>query len=299
MAEWQDKKATIGKMRLHYLDWGTKGKPTMLLLHGGGQSAHSWDEFSRAMRRDYHVIALDQRGHGDSAWSKNGTYTLAAHQQDIHGFVTKLNLRNITLIGLSMGGRNSYVYASKHPERIKRLVIVDVAPDILKKGGRNIQRFTSKADILPSLEAFVERAHKFNPRRPLEQLRERLSHHLRKVPDGRWTWKYDTRFRGSETKSMRKKENLWPAVRRIKAPTLIVRGEVSDILSPSQARRLQKAIKGSHLVEIANAGHTVNGDNPQAFTAAVQSFLMATDKNLMPAQGQPGVRWLDGFDGLG
>ena len=277
MAEFQDKKIVVGKMRLHYLDWGTEGKQTVLLLHGGSQSAHSWDEFSRATRHDYHVVALDQRGHGDSSWSKYGIYTLKAHLRDIGGFVRALDLKKIILVGLSMGGRNSIAYAGIHPERIDRLVIVDVGPEIMKKGIENIRRFVSRADILPTREAFVERAHQFNPLRSIEQLRDRLSWHLRQLPDGQWTWKYDRRFRNRRSAEAGQ-DDLWSYVRRIKAPTLLVRGALSDILSPAAAKRLQKAIPGSSLVVIERAGHTVAGDNPPAFAAAVRSFLHDTGR---------------------
>jgi pimeloyl-ACP methyl ester carboxylesterase len=261
----------VGKMRFHYLDWGNKGKQVMLLLHGGSQTAHSWDEFSQAMRRDYHVIALDQRGHGDSDWSKSGLYGVRSHMRDIHGFVKALGLRKFVLVGLSMGGRNSIVYSAMHPERVDRLVVVDVGPEIMKKGIESIQRFSRRADVLPTFADFVKRAHEFNPRRPIAQLRDRLRWNLRKLPDGRWTWKYDRRFRGGRSRAGQ--EDLWPFVRRIKAPTLLVRGAQSDILSPQSAKKTAKAIKNCRLVEVPKAGHTVPGDNPPAFAAAVRAFL--------------------------
>ncbi len=275
-AEFQDKEIVVGRMRLHYLDWGAKGKQPMLLLHGGSQSAHSWDEFSRAMRRDYHVLALDQRGHGDSDWSRTGSYGVHAHMRDIHGFVKALGLKKFVLIGLSMGGRNSIVYSAMHPERVDRLVIVDIGPEAMKKGIENIRRFARRADVLPTFEAFVQRAHEFNPRRPIKQLRDRLRWNLRRLPGGRWTWKYDRRFRAQRAAAGR--EDLWTYVRRIKAPALLVRGAESDILSAQGAKRTQRAIASCRLVTVPRAGHTVPGDNPPAFAAAVRAFLAATKR---------------------
>ena len=267
--DFTDHEIVVGKMRLHYLDWGNAGKPVVLCLHGCGQTAHSWDEFSRAMRGDHHVIALDQRGHGDSDWSKSGIYTPTAMAQDAHRVVNALGLRDITLVGLSMGGRNSIVYAAQHPERLKRLVVVDIGPEMMKKGADNIRRFT-KADVLPTFDAFVERAHQFNPRRPLEQLRERLHWNLRQLPDGQWTWKYD-RLRGTG-----ERVDLWPYVHRIRTPMLLVRGAESDILSASAAKKFANAVPGSRLLTIEGAGHTVNGDRPEAFNAAVREWLGLT-----------------------
>lgn len=273
MAAFQDRSVTVGRLRLHYLDWGApKGKPDMLLLHGGGQNAHSWDEFSLAMRKDYHVIALDQRGHGDSDWSPRAIYTTRAHMGDIGGFVRQVGLRRFVLAGLSMGGRNALTYAALHPEQIERLVIVDIGPETMHRGGRAIQEFRRKADILPTFDAFIERARQFNPRRSVEQLRERLRWHLRQLPDGRWTWKNDRRY-GNRQQDALPAKDLWPAVRKIGAPTLLVRGMESDVLAGDAARRMQQAMRQCTLVEVAGAGHTVPGDKPEAFAAAVRKFL--------------------------
>jgi pimeloyl-ACP methyl ester carboxylesterase len=228
------------------------------------------------MRRDYHVLALDQRGHGGSGWSRTGSYGVHAHMRDIHGFVKALGLKKFVLVGLSMGGRNSIVYSAMHPERVDRLVIVDIGPEPMKKGIENIRRFARRADVLPTFEAFVQRAHEFNPRRPIKQLRDRLRWNLRRLPDGRWTWKYDRRFRAQRAAAGR--EDLWTYVRRIKAPALLVRGAESDILSAQGAKRTQRAIANCRLVTIPKAGHTVPGDNPPAFAAAVRAFLAATKR---------------------
>ena len=142
----------------------------------------------------------------------------------------------------------------------------------MKRGGRAIQRFRQGADILPTFEAFIERAHAFNPRRSLEQLRERLGWHLRQLPDGRWTWKNDPRY-GNPRRNVAPQADLWPAVRRVTAPTLLVRGTESDVLAGEAARRMQQAMRECTLVEIAGAGHTVPGDAPQPFAAAVRGFL--------------------------
>lgn len=274
--DYVDREITLGGKRFHYLDWGATSKQTMLLLHGGGQDAHSWDEFSQAMRGDYHVIALDQRGHGDSDWSKRHIYTARAMAQDVTRFVGNLGMDGIILIGLSMGGRNSIVYAAMHPEKLARLVIVEMGPETMKKGSENIRQFR-KDDILPSFDAFVERAHKFNPRRPIEQLRERLQHHLRQLPDGRWTWKTDQAIYGRE-RDARQHEDLWPYVRRIKTPMLLVRGAESDLLAQDAAERFQQAVPGSRLVVIPRAGHTVPGDNPPAFAATVRDYLINVNR---------------------
>ena len=264
----------VGSLNMHYVDWGNHGAPPVLLLHGGSQSAHSWDEFSLNMRSSYHVIALDQRGHGDTSWSPRCIYTLNAHLRDITSFVKQVGLKKFVLVGLSMGGMNAYAYAAIHPEEVHRLVIVDIGPETTSKGGEAIRRVT-KVKRLPSFDSFVERSMRYNPRRTEQQIRDRLSYHLREYPDGTWGWKWDHRRFGKQL-GPRKPEDLWRYFRRLKMPTLLVRGSQSDIWSDRAARRVQKAIPDSTLVTIEDAGHTVAGDNPPAFYAAVQAWLKKT-----------------------
>jgi esterase len=264
---------TLGGMNFHYLDWGTAGKPPFVLLHGGAQTAHSWDDFAPVVRNDYHVYALDQRGHGDSDWAPDGDYHRTTHCKDVAAFVSTLDFGPHLLVGLSMGGINSITYTARYPERVRALMIVDVGPEIETKGRDNIQDFVSGVDELDSLEAFVERAHKFNPRRSLDNLRQRLSHNLKQQPNGKWTWKFDQTRRRDGAQAGMNPDELWQDVRKIQCPTLIVRGGESDILSPQAAERLHAAIPNSRLSVVPGAGHSVMGDNPDGFAQAVQEFL--------------------------
>ncbi|MBI4307422.1 MAG: alpha/beta hydrolase [Chloroflexi bacterium] len=269
----KDRTVTIDGLRFHYLDWGNPQKPLMVLLHGGLQTGHSWDEVSRALSGDYHILALDQRGHGDSDWAPDGDYSLDAHLRDIHGFVEGLGLKPFLLMGLSMGGRNAICYTALHPDRVRALVIVDIGPETMREGRENIRRFTTSAEELESFDAFVERAHKFNPRRSLENLRERLQWNLKQLPNGKWTWKYDKRFRTTEFEQARGRVDLWPYVRRIQCPTILVRGALSDVLSGDAAKKVVDNIRNCQYAVVEKAGHTVMGDNPEGFLAAVRPFL--------------------------
>lgn len=269
---YQDRTLMLRGLRFHYLDWGTVGKPPFVLLHGGAQTAHSWDDFAPEVRSDYHVYALDQRGHGDSDWAPDGDYHRTTQCEDVAAFVAALQLPPFVLAGLSMGGINAITYTARHPETVRALVIVDVGPEIEIRGRENIQNFT-RIDELESFEAFIERAHRFNPRRSLENLRQRLSHNLKQQPNGKWTWKFDQKRLGAGGRSGIGPEGLWEDVRKIRCPTLIVRGGESDILTPEAAERLQAAIPNSRLTVVPGAGHSVMGDNPEGFAAAVREFL--------------------------
>ncbi|MBI4307520.1 MAG: alpha/beta hydrolase [Chloroflexi bacterium] len=274
IVEPQDRYMTVNGLRLHYLDWGNEGKPPMLMLHGGSQTAHSWDFFALAVRPDFHVVALDQRGHGDSAWAPDGDYSLEAHQRDIHSFVQAIGLERFVLVGLSMGGRNSLVYTATHPERVRALVIVDVGPETQRAGRLQIRDFVTTTDELDSIEAFAQRVMDRNPHRSLSQLVGSLQWNLKQLSNGKWTWKYDKLLRTPGYRIPRgSREYMWECAAKISCPTLIVRGGDSLVLNREGAERFQQTVRGSQLVEVPDAGHTIPGDNPLGFEMAVRPFL--------------------------
>jgi pimeloyl-ACP methyl ester carboxylesterase len=261
-------------LRFHYVEWGFPDAPPLLCLHGITQTAHSWDEVAEALSDQYRVLCLDQRGHGDSDWAPRGEYTRQAMAADIDAITDALGLSTFLLCGMSMGGINAITFTAHHPQKVRGLVIVDVSPEIKTEGVQNIRSFIQASDELPTFEAFVERAHQFNPRRSLENIRSRLSHNLKQLPNGSWTWKYDKALRSGERSFQASALlDLWDDVARIDCPTLILKGAESDILSSEGAAKLQKAIAGSQLAIIPGAGHSVMGDNPAAFVQAVRGFL--------------------------
>src|SRR5882757_1846445 len=183
----------LGRMRFHYLDWGNKDRPTILFLHGGALTAHTWDLVCLALRDDYHCIALDQRGHGDSDWAEDADYSIGAQLADTKGFVDEIGLDKFILVGMSLGAINSLAFAIAHPERLTNLVIIDAGPEMRRPGSSRIRDFVNDSEHLVSVEAIIERALQFNPRRDPTILRRSLMHNLRQQPDGSWKWKYDRR----------------------------------------------------------------------------------------------------------
>jgi esterase len=268
MSAFRDGTARLKDLTFHFLDWGTPGLPPVLLLHGGAQTAHSWDEVAPDLARDHHVLALDQRGHGDSDWAPGGAYHIEDFVGDIVAFLDDRRWPAATLIALSMGGLNSIAFAATHPERVRGLVVVDVAPSIQRSGGEAIRAQLVQRDF-GTFEEAVAHAHAFNPRRTLDNLRDRLHHSLRQVPDGRWTYKHDPGL-GLVVPDFAR---LWEDVRRLRCPTLLVRGAESPILAAETAARFTRELPGSTTVEVAGAGHSVMGDNPSGFLAAVRPFL--------------------------
>ena len=263
-------------MRFHYLDWGTRGLPPMLFLHGGGLNVHTWDLVCASLKPERHCIALDQRGHGDSEWSPVMDYGTESHAEDLEAFVNQLGLERFVLVGMSLGGANALAWAGSHSERLAALVLVDVGPEVRQAGVRKIAAFTSEATPLGSVEEFVSRALAFNPRRDATLLRRSLLHNLRRMPDGKWMWAYDQRHRGralDQAAADRRRELLWSAVAKVSCPTLVVRGAESDVFHDEDAERLSAALPHGRWVKIANAGHTVQGDNPAGLLVALRAFL--------------------------
>ena len=277
----EDRYVDVDGLKLHYLDWGGDGKPKMLCLHGAAQNAHMWDFTALAYCDRYHVLSLDQRGHGDSGWAPDEDYGRDAHQRDISGFVEALGLDNFVLVGLSMGGSNAITYTAGHPDKVRALVAVDIGPETRREGVERIGEFVTQEDVLDSFDAFVDRTQRYSPLRPAWQIRGSLQHNLRQLPDGRWTWKYDPVLRDPQRRALRMQgpgpEERWATWERVQCPTLIVRGGESDVLSADVAQRMQQRLPGSRLVEVARAGHRVPGDNPVDFERALGEFLKEMD----------------------
>jgi pimeloyl-ACP methyl ester carboxylesterase len=150
----QDKFVEVDGLQLHYVEWGQPESPAILLLHGFQSNAHTWDTFSASMADRYHVVALDQRGHGDSAWAPQGDYTADAFIRDIAGFVELLKLAPVSVVGHSMGGRHAAMLAADHPELIGKLVIVDT-PAELPPAIQALRKSQPASDELPPPETFA------------------------------------------------------------------------------------------------------------------------------------------------
>ena len=168
----------------------------MLLLHGLRGHAHSWDDFSAAMCQDYHVLALDQRGRGDSDWATDGDYSTDAFVIDLTGFCEALKLESLILVGHSMGGRNSMAFAARHANVLRKLVVVDIGPVIDPRGGKRItNEIIAVPEEFDSFEAVVEYMSKQNRFAPDRVLRRRLQYATKPLPNGKIGWRYDIAVR--------------------------------------------------------------------------------------------------------
>ncbi len=271
----QDKTVSANGINLHYLDWGNTSAPPVLLVHGLRGHAHSWDDVSAALCQDYHVLALDQRGRGDTDWAPDGDYSGAAYVADLVGFCQALKLDSFILVGHSMGGRNSLAFASQHSDQLKKLVIVDIGPTVDPVGGA---RITTEMQQVPeefdSLEAVVEYMSQQNRFASDRVVRRRLQYATRELPNGKIGWRYDLAIREQRRNgTVPPAEDLWPMLPKISCPTLIVRGKQTDLLPAEVAQQMVATLPDATLVEIDQAGHMVFEDNPEDFISAVKGWL--------------------------
>ena len=257
------------------MEWGAPTAPPVILLHGITGHARTWDTLATALADRWHVLALDQRGHGDSDPAPDGDYTVGAMADDLEAFADALGYRRFTLLGLSMGGRVAMGFAGAHPERVERLVIVDIAPEIHPPGMARIRTMIANApESIESEEWAVETAMAANPRADVAELRHRIKHALKREPDGTLTWKYARDLREMMRRGGRREPmDLWERLTHITCPTLLVRGAESDVLSPELAARVVSSLRDGRLVEVPDAGHTVPGDRPVQFVEVVRRFL--------------------------
>jgi len=269
---------------IHCLEWSTEGVP-LVLVHGFGNEAHIWDDFAPLVAPHYRVIAIDQRGHGDSAHDAELRYDYEYLVADLEAVTTALGIERFVLVGHSLGGRTSMFFAGKHPERMAGLVIVDSAPEFDVRGTTRIrQEAEARGDGSVCSVAEYQRllAHNFPAGKP-DALARMARHELKPRGDGRFVRKIDPKFHAGRPQSeaealAREKQvakDLWAALAKITCPTLVVRGAASDVMSPEVADKMVDDVlaKGT-LAVVAQAAHSVMTDNPDGFNKAVCAFVL-------------------------
>ncbi|MGE0422797.1 MAG: alpha/beta fold hydrolase [Reyranellaceae bacterium] len=262
-------------LRFHFRDWPSTraGARDLVLLHGYTSHARSWDAFAAAMTDRYRVLALDQRGHGESAWAPADRYGIDDMADDLEAFVRALDLRAFTLLGLSMGGMVAMEYAGRRPQALAACVIVDIGPEIVESGSQRIQSGVRAGDVFASRDEAFAIARAANSLPPEAHHRHRSDNSLMRTEDGRWTYRYDRALRTPSNLRRRDAGTGWRSCANIQVPTQIIRGGLSDILSPEIAERMVRTVPDARLAVVANAGHGVPLDAPEEFLAATREFL--------------------------
>jgi pimeloyl-ACP methyl ester carboxylesterase len=266
--------------------YGNESDPPVVLLHGGGQTRHSWDNSARILgNAGWYAMTVDLRGHGDSDWSPDGDYSFERFAEDVRALAVSLPSRP-ALVGASLGGMASLLAVGESDDEIASgLVLVDIAPQVEMAGVARIRAFMRQGlGGFPDLDAAADAIASYNPHRPRPKDLSGLTKNLRVKEDGRWYWHWDPRFMalqepdepgldGLPSARMVQPGRLEDAARRLRLPTLLVRGASSDLLSEEGAAAMLALVPHARQVDVAGAGHMVAGDRNDRFNAAVVDFL--------------------------
>ncbi|HEX4278823.1 MAG TPA: alpha/beta hydrolase [Bryobacteraceae bacterium] len=271
---YEDRFLEVNGIRLHYLDWGSPSKPPFIMLHGISRVAHQFDHLAPSFTANYHVIAIDMRGHGDSGWSPEGAYVVEDYVKDLEAFVDKLNLRALTLLGNSTGGRVVQVYAGLHPDRMSRLIVEDVGPERTNEIASAFTRqVRNEANGWASEDELVAFLKKSNARTPEPILRSYAHFASKQRDDGRIVWKRDPNLAKGFVPT-----ELWRFVSQIKCPTIYIIGGASRIVPPETQQKLKDTLPDVQIVVMPGLGHYPDQEATADFIPIVQSFLAGKNK---------------------
>jgi pimeloyl-ACP methyl ester carboxylesterase len=274
------------RLRLHYVDWGNEGAPPLLLVHGARDHCRNWDWVAEELRGEYHIIAPDLRGHGDSQWAVGGSYSLVDCVYDIAQLIHQRGLAPLTVMGHSMGGHVSLQYAGVFPDSVKKLISAEgfgPPPFLLaRRAAQPQERMRRWVDQLrglaarqpkryPTIDEAIGRMHEANPQLSLEQARHLTIHGINQNEDGSYSWKFDNYVR-TETPYYFNVDEMYELWSKISCPTLLIRGSDSWAGNPEKDGRI-KHFQNARMVEIEKAGHWVHHDQLGRFLSVVRGFL--------------------------
>jgi esterase len=265
----------LRRLRFHFLEWGRPDAPPIVLLHGGHQSAHSWDLVSLHLAQHYRVLALDQRGHGDSEWARDVVYSNHEMSLDAEAFIAAMGLQRPLLIGHSMGGRNTMLLLRRNQAVARAAVIVDVGPELSDRGRAAIAGFVQNNQEFDDLEHFVSNVRQYDPYRPREHIERTVKYNMLERADGKYVSKCDSNPRRlGIVRASGPQENITlEEAGKFDLPVMLVRGANSNILAPDAAERFAASMPQGRLVTVPDCGHNVHGQNTKGFIAALNGFL--------------------------
>jgi pimeloyl-ACP methyl ester carboxylesterase len=275
------------RLRLHYVDWGNPGAPPLILQHGGRDHCRSWDWVAEALRHDWHVMAPDLRGHGDSAWSPDGSYSMDSYVYDFAQFVHQLGHDQVTIVGHSLGGNITAQFAGLYPDRVTKLVNVEglglsaemIAERAKESHAANLREWIASRRQAaarlprryPTLEAAYARMKAENAFLTDAQARHLTIHGASRNEDGTWSWKFDNYLNVWPPSQPREEwmEELWGA---ITCPVLMFYGTDSFVSNPEDDGRMSY-FHDATLKVYENAGHWLHHDQFERFVADLKAFL--------------------------
>jgi pimeloyl-ACP methyl ester carboxylesterase len=271
--------------RLSALAWGDKD-PELVLLHGGSQNAHTWDTVAMALGRPLLAIDLPGHGHSDGPGPRtHGQLDTHANAADVAAAIRTLAPDARAVIGMSLGGLTAIALTGEAPDLVRKLVLVDVLPGLKARRSQHIGDFVNGPASFANLDELLERTIAFNPSRSRSSLRRGILHNAKQQPDGIWVWRW-ARHRGPaasdgtgaavpDADGTRYAE-LWAPLSQISAPLLLVRGMRPDsVLDDDDERELHRRLPSAQVIQVADAGHSVQGDAPLELAKIIEDFVAA------------------------
>lgn len=268
--------AIINHLRLHLLEWGDPGNSSILLLHGGNQSAHSWDLVSLHLADRFHIVALDQRGHGDSEWARDADYGPDHMAADALAVIAQERLHSPIVIGHSMGGMTTMRLTAMRPDIPRAVVLVDVGPEVSQRGAEQIRNFVVRNVEFDDLDQFIDRVAAYDPFRSREHMERTARYNLVRRSDGKYVSKSDRLLHDPEFRRARpsaERRDVADGFHHFNGPTLLIRGQRSNILESRPAADFVDSLPDAALVEVPDCGHNVHSQNTAGFLEAVVPFL--------------------------
>jgi len=265
-------------LRLHYVEWGPLSAPTIVALHGLRSFAYTWEPVALPLADRFRIVALDQRGRGQSDWDPQQRYYAPEYVRDLEALVEHLGLQRFVILGHSMGGANAFVYASKHADRLAGLVIEDMGPGA-SAGSAGADRIRRELLATPGTFASWEEAAAFwrrqRPNISEGAVQARVQHSMTQVGDGRLVWRHDANGIAQARLNATPQQlvELWPHVEAVNVPTLLLRGAQSDFLSAEAAAEMARRNPRIVCHTVPAASHYVHDDNLEGFESALHAFL--------------------------
>lgn len=256
---------------LSALVWGD-GEPELVLLHGGAQNAHTWDTMAMALGRP--LVAIDLPGHGHSDGPAAGRLDVRTNAVDVAVAVATLAPSARAVVGMSLGGLTTVALADAHPDLVRSVVLVDVTPSIDGPGAAAVVAFVNGPESFADLDELLARTIEFNPTRSVSSLRRGILHNALQRPDGSWVWRYQRFLGGQGEERALPGDDLWAALGRVQVPLLLVRGmRPGSVVDDAAEAELRRRLPEARVEHVADAGHSVQGDDPLGLAALLADFV--------------------------
>ena len=260
--------------RLSALVWG-EGPPELVFVHGGAQNAHTWDTVLLALGRP--AVAIDLPGHGHSDGGRSGYLSLADNADDVAAAISALAPDAGAVVGMSLGGLTTLTLAARHPELVRRVVLVDITPGVNGNKASAITAFVNGPESFPDFDAILARTVEFNPTRSVASLRRGILHNAVQKDDGTWVWRHARHRTGTEADSGQRYQEysrLWDALSGLGVPLMLVRGmRQQSVVDDDDEAELLRRRPDARVEHIAEAGHSVQGDTPVELAALIADFV--------------------------